>query len=193
MTTLEIAANIVTACAIFLAGRNSIHTWWIGIIGCTLFGALFHQSQLYADMTLQAFFVITGVIGWVRWSRGSSGAELPISRTHVPTLITSVVVALIVGGLYALMLHRFTDAYAPGWDSLLLVGSVIGQILLMNRKIENWGFWLLVNTIAVPLFFSRGLYLTSGLYAAYWVHAIVAYLKWQREYRAQDPQDPIPT
>lgn len=187
MTPLEIAANIVTALAIFLAGRNSIHTWWLGIIGCTLFGVLFYQFQLYADMTLQAFFIATSMIGWVRWSRGTGGGELPISRTHIPTLIISVFIALIVGGLYALLLHRFTDAYAPGWDSLLLVSSVIGQILLMNRKIENWGFWLLVNTIAVPLFFSRGLYLTSGLYAAYWVHAIIAYFKWRREFEAQDP------
>lgn len=187
MTTLEIAANIITATAIFLAGRNSIHTWWIGIIGCTLFGALFYQSQLYADVTLQAFFVVTGIIGWRQWAAGKNGDELPITRTHVPTLLTAVIIGIIVGGLYALILHRFTDAYAPGWDTFLLVGSVIGQILLMNRKIENWGFWLLVNTIAVPLFYSRGLYLTSGLYAAYWVHAIFAYLKWQREFKAQAP------
>jgi len=185
MTTLEIAANIVTALAIFLAGRNSIHTWWLGVIGCILFGALFYQSQLYADVTLQFFFVVTGIIGWRRWSTGSGGAELPISRTHVPSLMIAVIVGLAVGGLYALLLHRYTDAYEPGWDSLMLVGSVIGQILLMNRKIENWGFWLLVNTIAVPLFYSRGLYLTSGLYAAYWVHAIIAYLKWRKEYDAQ--------
>ena len=185
MTTLEIAANIVTALAIFFAGRNNIHTWWLGIIGCILFGALFYQFQLYADATLQIFFVVTSAIGWRQWSTGRGGDELPISRTHVPTLTIAVIVALVVGGLYALLLQHFTDAYSPGWDSLLLVGSVIGQILLMNRKIENWGFWLLVNTIAVPLFYSRGLYLTSGLYAAYWVHAIIAYLKWRKEFRVQ--------
>ncbi len=187
MITLEIAANIVTALAIFFAGRNSIHTWWLGIIGCILFGALFYSAQLYADVTLQVFFVVTSFIGWRRWSTGRGGDELPISRTPVPTLTIAVIIGLIVGGLYAFLLHSFTDAYSPGWDSLLLVGSVIGQILLMNRKIENWGFWLLVNTIAVPLFYSRGLYLTSGLYAAYWVHAIVAYLKWRQEFRAQAP------
>ncbi|MCL4160051.1 UNVERIFIED_CONTAM: hypothetical protein GTU68_055702, partial [Idotea baltica] len=149
MSALEIAANIVTALAIFLAGRNNIHTWWIGIIGCVLFGALFYQSQLYADMTLQAFFVVTGAIGWRRWSTGRGGEKFPISHAHAPTLMLSIIGGLFVGGLYALLLDRFTDAYAPGWDSLLLVGSVIGQLLLMNRKIENWGFWLLVNTIAV--------------------------------------------
>lgn len=185
MSLLEIAANAVVAMAIFLAGRNNIHTWWIGIIGCGLFAALFYQSQLYADVTLQGFFIITGFIGWYRWSKGLSGEELPITKTHVPTLVTSVIIALIVGGAYAFMLQRFTDAYAPGWDSLMLVMSVIAQLLMMYRKLENWMFWLLVNTIAVPLFYSRGLELTALLYAAYWVHAIIAWRKWKWEYAGQ--------
>jgi len=55
----------------------------------------------------------------------------------------------------------------------------------MNRKLENWMFWLGVNTIAVPLFYSRGLYITSALYAAYWVHAVYAYFQWRATYRGQ--------
>jgi len=185
VTKLEIAANVVTAAAIFLAGRNSVHTWWIGIIGVTLFGALFYGAKLYADVTLQVFFVATGLIGWYQWVGGKDKEPLPITRTRVSTLVISVLIGIVVGGLYAMLLYRFTDAYAPGWDTALLVGSVIGQILLMNRKIENWGFWLLVNTIAVPLFVSRGLHLTACLYAAYWIHAIIAYRKWHSEMQAQ--------
>lgn len=185
MSILEIAANITVALAIFLAGRNNINTWWIGIIGCILFGVLFYQSQLYADVTLQVFFVITSLIGWYSWAKGQSGDELPITRTHKGLLLGSVIAALIIGGIYALILHRFTDAYAPGWDSLMLVMSVTAQILLMKRKLENWMFWLIVNTIAVPLFYSRGLQLTAILYAAYWIHAIFAFMKWRKEYEQQ--------
>ncbi len=185
MSWLEISANLMTALAIFLAGRNSVHTWWIGIIGCTLFGALFFEAKLYADVTLQIFFVGTSVLGWYRWVGGKDRTPLPITRTKTRTLAFSIIGGIIVGVFYASLLYRFTDAYAPGWDTALLVGSVIGQLLLLNRKIENWGFWLLVNTIAVPLFFSRGLYLTSALYAAYWVHAIIAYQKWTTEMAAQ--------
>lgn len=185
MSLLEISANIMTALAIFLAGRNSVHTWWIGIIGCTLFGALFFDAKLYADVTLQIFFVGTSLLGWYRWVGGKDKAPLPITRTKTQTLALSIIGGIIVGVFYASLLHKFTDAYAPGWDTALLVGSVIGQLLLLNRKIENWGFWLLVNTIAVPLFFSRGLYLTSALYAAYWVHTIIAYRKWTTEMASQ--------
>ena len=185
MSLLEISANVMTALAIFLAGRNNVHTWWIGIIGVTLFGFLFFDAKLYADVTLQGFFVVTGLIGWYQWSGGKEKKRLPITRTKSTTLAMAIIGGIIVGAAYATLLHKFTDAYSPGWDTALLVGSVIGQILLMNRKIENWGFWLIVNTIAVPLFISRGLYLTSILYAAYWIHAIIAYRKWASEMAAQ--------
>jgi len=185
MSLLEISANVMTALAIFLAGRNNVHTWWIGIIGVTLFGFLFFDAKLYADVTLQGFFVLTGLIGWYQWSGGKEKKLLPITRTKSTTLVMAIIGGIIVGAAYATLLHKFTDAYSPGWDTALLVGSVIGQILLMNRKIENWGFWLIVNTIAVPLFISRGLYLTSILYAAYWIHAIIAYRKWASEMAAQ--------
>jgi nicotinamide mononucleotide transporter len=46
--------------------------------------------------------------------------------------------------------------------------------------VENWWCWLLVNTIAMPLYASRGLFLTSGLYAAFWINALVSLLRWRR-------------
>lgn len=162
-----------------------MHTWWVGIIACVLFGLLFLEANLYADMTLQGFFIITGLIGWYQWAGIKESEVLPITKTKRSLLIWAVIAGVIVGTAYGMLLHRFTDAYAPGWDTAILVGSVIAQLLLMNRKIENWGFWLLVNTIAVPLFFSRGLYLTSVLYAAYWIHAIIAFRQWTVKMKPQ--------
>ncbi|MEG1328932.1 MAG: nicotinamide mononucleotide transporter, partial [Janthinobacterium sp.] len=46
---LEIAANVLMTVSIVLAGRNNIHSWWIGIVGCVLFAVLFFQVNLYAD------------------------------------------------------------------------------------------------------------------------------------------------
>ena len=74
---LEWAANGMTAVAIVLAGRNNVHTWWTGIVGCTLFAILFAESRLYADVALQGFFVATSVAGWWKWARGDQGDPLP--------------------------------------------------------------------------------------------------------------------
>lgn len=180
MTPLEISANIVNAVCIILAGRNNVHTWWTGIVGCILFGWLFIDSQLYADATLQVFFVVTGIIGWVKWSRGDDGSSIPIRRTSLRSLLLMTVAALFVAAGYGWLLHRFTDAFAPVPDSLVLVFSVIAQLLLMNRRLESWYGWLLVNTIAVPLFYQRGLHLTAALYAAFWINALISIRHWRR-------------
>lgn len=180
MSSLELLANAVTTASIFLAGRNSIHTWWTGIVGCTLFGVVFFEAKLYADVVLQVFFVVTSIIGWVQWMRGDRGASLAISRAPVRLVVVATFVGILAAVGYGELLHRFTDAYAPMADSTVLVFSVIAQVLLMQRRIDNWPFWLLVNTIAVPLYASRGLHVTAALYAAYWVNAAVSWRHWRR-------------
>lgn len=184
MSMLEIAANAVTTTSILLAARNSLHTWWTGIIGCLLFAALFWTAELYADVVLQVFFVATSAYGWWHWTHGAAGQELPVRSTGVGMLAAAAAAAALVAAGYGWLLHRFTDAYAPFADSAILAFSVLAQVLLMQRRAATWPFWLVVNTIAVPVFASRGLYLTAVLYGAYWLNAWFGWWRWRRELAA---------
>lgn len=194
MIPLEVAANAFTAACILLAGRNNVHTWWTGIVGCTLFGWLFYRTQLYADMMLQGFYVVTGAMGWWHWVRGADGAELPVRHVRARYLSAYGVLCVLVTVGHAWVLHRFTDAFAPLPDSAVLAFSVLGQLLLMGRRVESWWCWLLVNTVAAPLFFARGLHLTSALYLVFWINAIVSLRHWRKLARASGAEpNPEPT
>jgi len=96
---LEISANAFNTLSIVLAGRNSVHTWWTGIVGCLLFGWLFFTAKLYADVTLQVFFIVTSLDGFRRWRRGPAG-ELPISRTQPWKLAGLAVLGSFVAATY---------------------------------------------------------------------------------------------
>jgi nicotinamide mononucleotide transporter len=176
----EIAANAFNAASIVLAGRNSVHVWWTTIVGCVLFTYVFFEAKLYADVTLQAFFIATAFVGWWRWLHGNRGAELPVRHSPRSLVAASAFAGVVVAVGYGWLLYRFTDAYAPFLDSMVLAFSVVGQLLLIGRRVESWWCWLLVNTIAVPLYASRGLHLTAVLYAAFWVNAIVSLIHWRR-------------
>lgn len=180
MTPLEISANLIIAVSILLAGRNSVHTWWSGILGCSLFAFVFLDSRLYADTVLQAFFVITSVVGWWQWLHGRQGEALPVTDLPVHKLLWQLLAGTLGALGYGFLLHRFTDAYAPFLDSAVLAFSIVAQLLMMRRHVQSWPFWLLVNSIAVPLYASRGLYLTSVLYAVYWINALVSWRHWRR-------------
>ena len=185
MNPVEIAANAFNAASIFFAGRNSLHVWWTTIVGCVLFAYLFFGSQLYADVTLQGFFITSALVGWWRWLHGEQGKELPVRHSPPSVVIAAAFAGAVVAGGYGWLLYRFTDAYAPFVDSIVLAFSILGQLLMIDRRVESWWCWLLVNTIAVPLYASRGLYLTAVLYVAFWVNAIVSLIHWRRLARRQ--------
>lgn len=180
MNALEIAANAITTVSILLAGRNSIHTWWTGMVGCLLFAVLFYRVALYADVTLQIFFMCTSALGWRHWLKGDMGQPISIAKANFSKLAWTIPVAVVATVAYGSTLHFFTKAYAPFVDSAVLVLSVIAQLLLMQRRIETWVFWLLVNAIAIPLYASRDLYLTSFLYTIYWINALVSWAWWRK-------------
>jgi nicotinamide mononucleotide transporter len=172
----------VNAVSIFLAGRNSIHTWWTGIVGCLLFGWVFLAARLYAEVTLQLFFVATSAVGWWTWRHGghTPAAERPVRHERAGSFTSMLAAGALAATGYGWLLHRFTNAYAPFVDSTLLALSVLAQLLLMRRRYESWWCWLLANTIAVPLYVSRDLYLTAALYGLFWINAAVALVGWRR-------------
>jgi nicotinamide mononucleotide transporter len=184
LSVLEIAANAVMALSIWLAARNSVHTWSTGIVGCLLFALVFLRSQLYADATLQLFFIATSLIGWWHWLHSDSprnSGERPVTKARPTAVFTWVFAAVAVTMAYGWLLHRFTNAYMPYVDSAVLTLSVVAQCLLMQRKLETWPFWIAVNTISVYLFFSRGLWITGALYAAYWLNAWYGWWQWRQQ------------
>ena len=180
MTAWEVAANASTALSIALAARNNVHTWWTGIVGCVLFAGVFGQHRLYADALLQGFFIATSLIGWYRWSPATRLSALPVTHLAWSALAPYLVLSGLVTVGYGAALHAWSDAVAPFPDSAVLAFSALAQMLLMGRRVETWPLWLLVNTIAVPLFASRGLWLTAGLYGVYWCNAWYGWARWRR-------------
>lgn len=184
MDKLEITANAIMALSIALAARNNVHTWTTGVVGCLLFCAVFIRNQLYADATLQVFFIATSLIGWWHWLHPELPAgtrERPVTEVLSRSLGWMALGSVAVTLAYGWALHRFTDAYLPYLDSAVLALSVIAQCLLMRRKVETWPFWLAVNSLSIALFASRGLLLTAALYAAYWLNAWYGWWRWQKE------------
>src|SRR5262249_5940236 len=114
------------------------------------------------------------------WQRGKQGEPLPVRQTRRSIIAFQLAAGALVAGGDGWLLHRFTDAYSPVFDSGGLAFCVLGQFLLIGRRYESWWCLLLVDTIAVPLYLSRGLYVTAILYAAFWINAIVALFRWKR-------------
>ena len=188
MAPLEIAANVFVLVSVYAARKNSVHVWWTGMVGVTLYAVMFFGARLYADVVLQGFFFATSVVGWWQWKYGgASGTELPITVLPAGQRALAVVAVLGAAVFFGTVFSRFTDAALPYADSFILGGSVVAQLLMMRRKIEHWPIWIAVDVVAVIVYSIKALVLTAGVYAVLLALCIGGIVEWRRIYAAQQP------
>lgn len=185
---IEIIAVTFTLISAYLAVKNDIHTWWTGIIGLSFYMILFIQNQLPANATLQIIFLYQSIVGWYLWSE---------TKHKQPSQIESI--SNSNKGLFyhwALVLLIFIILY---WTSNLLFSvpmtsldcittslSIIGNYLLMKRKLETWQFWILADIIYVPMFLFSQLYWSAGLYLVFLLLALKGRSEWKSKYKDID-------
>lgn len=189
---IEIFGVITGFICVWLAARNNIWNFPVTIVSVFLYMVVFYRARLYADMGLQVYFLGMALYGWYYWiDRSESGEEIKPVRRITPTLIgIGIVVIALFTILFGTFLDRQTDAFSPYLDSLCAGGSLFGSFLLSRRILENWLVWIVVDVIYLYLYISKELYLTTILYLAYIVVAIIGYREWKRNWKNHYEKSP---
>ncbi len=196
---IEVLGAIAGIIYVFLEIRQHIWLWPVGILTSAVYVWIFFTGKLYADMSLQVYYLVISFLGWYWWLRGDGrGSEsrktdkvdggkgfLPVTRLR---LKTGIYLALIFVLLYACMwiiLSYFTDSPVPGWDSFITSLSIVATWMLARKIYEHWYLWIIVNTVSAILFFSRGLYPTLVLYLIYGIMSFSGLRVWKRTFRSE--------
>lgn len=179
---------------LWLEYRANIYLWIVGLIMPVVHGVLYFKSGLYADCSMQVYYVLAGLYGLAVWHRRSSDAKKNVSDAKksaaadiapTPVRLIAPLAAVYAAAHVAIyfFLVRFTDSSVPFWDSMTTAMSIVAMWMLSRKYIEQWGVWLVVDVITAALYVYKGIPLTAALYALYSVLAIVGYVRWRRIYR----------
>jgi len=179
---IEIVGAILSLIYLYLSIKQMVSLWFFGIISSLFYIVVFFQSKLYADMSLQYYYVFISIYGWIHWKKGTTenNKELPAIRINNRFIIISVVATAVIYIIYYLVLLNFTDSTIPKSDALVGALSVIGTWMLAKKFIENWLVWIVADALCIGLYIYKGLYPTSVLFAIYTVMAWVGYLQWKK-------------
>ncbi len=175
---------------VWLAVRQHVLTWPIGLLNNVFFFALFLEARLYADMALQAVFFSLGCYGWWWWLARRGRPTRPISRMQRWEWVgVAVAIPLATAVLREVLI--VAHGAAPLLDALTTAISLGGQYLLGRKRLENWALWILADLIYVPLYLSRGLQLTAVLYAIFLAMCVVGLRDWWRAFDAERASEPL--
>ncbi|MBD1367382.1 nicotinamide mononucleotide transporter [Mucilaginibacter sp. ZT4R22] len=191
-TWLEIIGVITGLACVYLAAKNNIWNWPIATISVTIYIFIFFETHLFADMGLQVYFFVVNLYGWYYWSnKPVTEKKIPVARiTKQAALISAgaiVVFTFILGTLL-----KYTTASFPYLDSFCTACSLVAQVFLARKVMENWLIWIFVDVIYVGVYIYKDLHLTAVMYAIYVGIALMGYVDWKRDYKKQSPSPPAP-
>jgi nicotinamide mononucleotide transporter len=182
---LEIAATLLTLICVILAVKRSLWQFLFGIVGTALGFFVFWRTQLYSSAALQPFFLAVQIYGWWFWLRGDKGSRPPIRSTPQVLVLAACLAALAVAAAGAWTLDALTDAEMALPDAAILCLSVVAQVLLSRKRIENWPVWIVVNVISVYVYAAQSLWLYTGLYVFFFFNAFWGWWEWREEVKQQ--------
>ncbi len=200
MSYLEFFGTVLTLWSVWLLARNRILNWPVGIAGVTLFAVLFYQIRLYSDFAENIYFLLMSIYGWWRWLHPATAAEaaapreLRITRNSpranaawaAGIAAASLLLGFVMTRIHLLAPRLFPEPAAlPFLDAWTTVMSLAAMALQTRRKIENWVLWILVDVLAVGIYFFKGVKLVALLFLIFLGLATHGFLLWRRALRSE--------
>ena len=183
---LEVTAVMLALAYLVLVIQQNVLCWLAQLVSSFLYVAIFFQARLYMESALNLFFAAMAVYGWYRWTFGGSQRERLQISMWAPyqhgIVLTSILVLTV---LFGIILRR-TDAVFPFLDSFTTIAAVFATYMVAHKILENWVYWLVIDSLSVWLYEARELYLTSLLFVFYLVLIVIGFRRWWWDWRAQN-------
>jgi len=183
---IEVVASISGFICVLLLIRRNIWNFAFGFVQVTLFVWVFYNAKLYSDTALHVVYMGLQVYGWWNWTSNKNQQTQPIiergSMANIGLWLAISVVGTLSLGFY---MDNYTDASFAYGDAFTTSASLLAMWLMTRRQIFNWVLWIVVDIVAIGIYFQKGLYPTSLLYGVFFILSGVGLYTWHKSYKKQ--------
>lgn len=191
MSIWEVIGVILGFAYLILIMRQNSLGWYAAFFSTAISIWLFWSVSLFMESVLNVYYLMMAVYGWWVWHQKSDDGSQQNARPKL--IITwSIKRHLWVVGVIILMslatgygLEKNTSAALPYLDSFTTWGAVITTYMVTQKVLENWLYWLVIDTVAIYLYVDRELYLIALQMAVYIVMIFIGWRIWNKEYKQQ--------
>jgi nicotinamide mononucleotide transporter len=179
---LEFLAFVFGIASVWLAKKENIWVYPIGLVSTIITVYLLFKAHYFGDMTMNFYYSVMSIYGWIIWSKSKNKPDLLITKTNYCEKIIGFGM-FVLTMIITYFVYQFFDykLQIPNYIDIFTSGIFFTAMWYMAlKKIENWILWILGDIIAVPLFAYRGLGMLSLQYLIFTVLAVMAYIEWKK-------------
>ncbi len=167
---------------VILAAIENTWCWLFGIISSAFSIYLCYSGKLFLESGLQVFYIGIGIYGWYQWLFGSEvKAELKVISFSLNKNSLLIILGCFIWIPFGFVAHRYSTQVMPYLDAFITAFSLIATWMTAKKIVENWLYWIVIDSLAILLYTYRGFYLIAVIYFIYTILAFIGYLKWKRK------------
>lgn len=182
MPYIELMAVLFSLAFTILAAKHHISCWYFGFISAILYIHICFEAKLYQDMIISIYYALMAIYGWLEWKGIIYTSKKPKNISNMPKTLFYVFLFIGISGTFisGFLFDQLTDAFLPYFDAFTTVFAFIATWMQVKKYIENWIAFIIVDAVALMVYYYKELYLTSLLYLIYCIICIIAFISWKK-------------
>ena len=181
-TWLEFVAVVCGIASVVFSRMENILVYPVGMVNTAIYIYLYITHGLYADASVNFYYTVMSIIGWMMWASKKDGqTKLIITRSTAQEWQQAILFFFACWVVLFFVLKKFTDSAVPIADAFTSGAAFTGMWLMNKKKLENWVWWIITNLASIPLNFYKHLVFTSFQYLVFLVLAVMGYITWSKK------------
>ncbi|RXK00175.1 nicotinamide mononucleotide transporter [Arcobacter sp. CECT 8986] len=182
----EVCAMLLSIIYLVLAIKQNLWCWPAAFISTFIYTILFFDASLLMDSFLNFYYLIMAIYGWYSWKYTNiidKQKELKISSFTFSKNLKDIVLLTLLSLVLGFFMKNYTTADYAYIDTFTTVFAIYSTYLLAKKVIENWIYWIVIDSVSIYIYIAKHFYLTAILFFIYTILAFIAYFEWKKEYQ----------
>ena len=180
---ISLVSGMLGICSVVLGAQGNILTFVFGFAQVATYTYLCCVERFYAEIAINIYYFITMIYGVYCWRNRLSNNSLQVQtrRLSIKLIAWGMLLIALFSWLTGWLLARFTDDPQPYMDAFTTVPAIAAQLLMVLAYREQWYLWLVVDVLAVVMWFRAENYCMAAQYVFWCVNCIYGYIQWTRQ------------
>ncbi|MDG2369154.1 MAG: nicotinamide riboside transporter PnuC [Flavobacteriales bacterium] len=184
---LELLAVISGVASVWLAKKENVLLYPVGILSVVIWIFLCFNSDLYGQSLVNFFFFLMNIFGWYNWLRktGDNSNMINIKSNSLKENVLSVVAIFILSPILYFCLEPFQDPNTNllfvYLEMIITAINFVAMWLIAWKRIENWMLWIVADILCIPLFIYNEYFLSVIQFIFFIVIAFMGHYQWKKQ------------
>jgi len=189
---LEFIAVLAGIISVAASRNENIWVYPTGLLNTTAYIYLSFKSSLLGEASVNFYYTVLNIYGWVLWTRKRPGQETVLQISRSSRKEWGQQIAFFSGFYLAVFFaltylkKDFAPLAIPWADAFASATAYTGMWLMTKKKVESWYWWIATNVSSIPLYFIKHYVFTSVYYVILLALAISGLLEWGRRVKERN-------